>query len=185
MLVVSERVCKGCGKELPPKTWRGRDRIWCSERCRKDQYSGTCVECGAPTDGTVPGRYPGRGAPELCITCTRLRNLDRNETIIELWEDGWVELDIADHLGLSAGQVRGAIFIARKQGFPVSLHRRRNRELWPEIERRWEAGETTRQISHALGTTRFNVREMIKSMRKAGIGLEVRGHYYPKGQKAA
>lgn len=166
------RTCKGCGVELPPKTWQGRDRMWCSERCRKSQYAGACVECGGPTDGTVPGRYPGRGAPERCRTCTELRNLERNEEIIKLWEDGWVELDIADKLGLRAAQVRGTISHARiRQGIPVSLHRRRDRELWGEIERRWKTGETSGQIGDALGTSRDNIAEMVGSMRRAGIEM--------------
>src|SRR4051794_5827622 len=57
--------CRGCGTELPPQTWTGRTRQWCSETCRKAQYGGTCVTCGAPT-------YGGEGraaAPKQCKPC--------------------------------------------------------------------------------------------------------------------
>lgn len=59
------RFCQGCGADLPPKTWRGPDRKWCSEHCRKSQYGSTCIDCGAPTDGSN-GR---ERAPERCMEC--------------------------------------------------------------------------------------------------------------------
>lgn len=65
---MSERVCKGCGTALPPKTWQGRDRVWCSERCRKRQYDLTCVECGGRVDGTTPGKIPNLDEP-VCASC--------------------------------------------------------------------------------------------------------------------
>lgn len=48
--------CHGCGSDLPPKTWAGRDQKWCSDRCRKiTLYSKQCIDCGAAcnTDGSV------------------------------------------------------------------------------------------------------------------------------------
>jgi DNA-binding CsgD family transcriptional regulator len=65
---MSERVCKGCGTALPPKTWQGRDRVWCSERCRKRQYDLTCVECGGRVDGTTPSKIPNLDEP-VCASC--------------------------------------------------------------------------------------------------------------------
>jgi hypothetical protein len=46
--------CKGCGTELPPKTYKGRDRIWCSQRCRRLHYARKCIDCGGPCN--VDGR---------------------------------------------------------------------------------------------------------------------------------
>jgi hypothetical protein len=57
--------CAGCGDPLPPQTI-GRRRKWCSERCRRDTlYSGTCVDCGARTNGNDG---PGKAA-ERCRPC--------------------------------------------------------------------------------------------------------------------
>jgi hypothetical protein len=61
----SGRSCKGCGAELAPAKGPGRRRVWCSDRCRKGQYAGACVDCGAPTNG-----YDGPGkASERCRAC--------------------------------------------------------------------------------------------------------------------
>jgi hypothetical protein len=65
---MSERVCKGCGEPLPPKTWQGRDQVWCSDRCRKAQYDLTCVKCGGRVSGTDPGKMANRDEP-VCIRC--------------------------------------------------------------------------------------------------------------------
>ncbi len=61
--------CAGCGSALAPKKptpqGGGRPRKWCSERCRKGQYAGECIDCGAPTNG-----YAGPGqAAERCPSC--------------------------------------------------------------------------------------------------------------------
>lgn len=65
----------------------GREREWCSERCRKAQYAGTCVDCGAPTSGSE-----GRRAEPRCPPCTAIKNgLERTvwtrETIIAAIRD--------------------------------------------------------------------------------------------------
>jgi hypothetical protein len=61
---MTEQRCKGCRRPLPPQT-RGRFRVWCSEKCRKGQYAGTCADCGGPTNG-----YDGPGkAGERCAEC--------------------------------------------------------------------------------------------------------------------
>jgi hypothetical protein len=65
---MTERVCKGCGTPLPPKTWKGRDQVWCSDRCRKAQYDLVCVECGGRVSGTDPGRIPNLDEP-VCANC--------------------------------------------------------------------------------------------------------------------
>jgi len=58
--------CQGCGA-MGVQTTRARLRKWCSESCRKRTlYGGTCVDCGAPTNGS-DGRGPD--APKRCIPC--------------------------------------------------------------------------------------------------------------------
>lgn len=90
--LVRQGACLGCGAELPPKTWNGRDRKWCSERCRKQTlYSGTCVDCGEPTNG-----YAGIGkAGERCKKCRHAKeHADRIWTRERILADGrrWQEL---------------------------------------------------------------------------------------------
>lgn len=59
-------VCEGCGVPVPPS--RGAiPRKWCSERCRKQQYSVPCVDCGKPLNGS-DGRGPN--AAVRCVKCS-------------------------------------------------------------------------------------------------------------------
>lgn len=58
--------CHGCGAGIPRRVKGGVQRKWCSERCRKAQYAGVCVDCGAPTSGSN-GRGPA--APQRCASC--------------------------------------------------------------------------------------------------------------------
>lgn len=44
--------CESCGVLM---TGVRGNRKFCSERCRKDQYRGECVDCGGKTDGTASG----------------------------------------------------------------------------------------------------------------------------------
>lgn len=81
---VSGRNCEGCGAELPPpKRAAGRQRKWCSNRCRRvTLYAGSCVDCGNRTDGS---EGPGKAA-QRCLECSS-RHLHENrrwnqETII-------------------------------------------------------------------------------------------------------
>lgn len=61
-------VCQGCGTTLPPS--KGPvPRKWCSDRCRKQTlYGGTCVDCGATTNGS-----DGRKPEPRCGTCSARR----------------------------------------------------------------------------------------------------------------
>lgn len=61
--------CHGCGTTLPPSKGP-RAKKWCSERCRKAQYAGACIDCGGATDGSN-----GRG-PNASVRC-RACELDR------------------------------------------------------------------------------------------------------------
>lgn len=55
-----------CSNELPPNNGPGRKRVWCSDRCRRKQYAGTCVDCGALTNGhNGPGKASVR-----CVPCS-------------------------------------------------------------------------------------------------------------------
>lgn len=56
-----------CGAYIPPREpgTGGRQRMWCSDRCRKVQYGKDCRNCGKRTDGSN-GKS---GAPDLCAKC--------------------------------------------------------------------------------------------------------------------
>ncbi len=75
--------CAGCPAELPPTKINqltgvvANPRRWCSERCRKSQYAGLCVDCGAATHGSN-GR--GKRAPTRCQDCSR-----KHETATATW----------------------------------------------------------------------------------------------------
>jgi hypothetical protein len=59
----------GCPNQII-KTWGGPNPKWCSERCRKLQYSRPCVDCGKPLNGS-DGRGPD--APTRCVACSGVR----------------------------------------------------------------------------------------------------------------
>lgn len=63
---VAERTCENptCRNALPLEQSRGRPKRWCSDRCRKTQYAGICVDCGGPTDGASRG-----GVAKRCRSC--------------------------------------------------------------------------------------------------------------------
>lgn len=136
-------------------------------RARKAKQNGTCERCGGETsygNGTGPAR--------LCNDCFRGQNADRNAEIERRWEAGETGEEIAAALGLSYGAVRGWINDARqRRGRDISLHRRRNRELWPEIERLWNAGCSGSAIGKKLGISDRNAYFMIAAMRDAGISM--------------
>ena len=57
--------CQGCGEWFPIRSVHARKAKWCSDRCRKQQYAGKCVDCNGPTNG-----YNGRSnAGERCRAC--------------------------------------------------------------------------------------------------------------------
>lgn len=161
--------CAGCGTPITQPPSRGRRRKWCSDRCRKRTlYSGTCEICGGPTNGSN-GRD---AASDVCRECHEQRNAERNAEIIRRWNEDEPQWYIAEQMGLrSEEQVKGAIDRARKRGEGVSLHRRRNRSDWPEIERLYREGLTYREIGERLGISPANAANRVSRMRTAGIDL--------------
>lgn len=101
---MTERVCQTCGTVLVNPQGR---RAYCSERCRREKYAGTCVDCGARTNGYAG---PGR-AHERCVKCANrlicesgqradmVRARVRADRIVELWEAGTPVKVIAREMG--------------------------------------------------------------------------------------
>ncbi len=142
------------------------------DRKRKERYGRPCIEgCGRFTSGS-DGRA---NAPLRCIQCLHSLNEERDARILEAWERGETGEQIAAREGLTYGQVQGTVDHARRfKGKAVSLHRRRNRELWPLLERRWNEGVPVREIAAEAGITPENAYFMLGAMRKAGLGLPER-----------
>jgi len=160
---MSERECPGCGADL---TGTHRKRKWCSERCRKAQYSTPCKSCGGPTYG---GNGRGPNPPKVCAYCAATRHAERNETLVEMWEAGEPTSYIAKQLGMSENAVLAWVDRARGNGREISLRRLRNRELWPEILALRKQGLTNREIGERLDSNQASIENMIQNMRKAGI----------------
>lgn len=121
------RACAGCGVPLASNRGPGRQRKWCSERCRKRTlYSGTCVECGAPTNnGTVP-------PPRLCARCNGHRQGEANRAewepyrrlVEQMWAEGMTARQIADALGWTTKWSTAHICVLRRQqGYNLPLRR--------------------------------------------------------------
>ena len=97
--------CRACGAPLPPNKGPGRQRIWCSEKCRKTQYSTPCESCGAPTDGSA-GHGPN--APKVCSICNtahmvdyRRRQLAEHRALTErLWSEGKTLREVCALIGV-------------------------------------------------------------------------------------
>lgn len=75
--------CEVCGGEFQ----RGKAGVvprFCSDKCRKRSYGGTCVECGAATNG-----HDGIGqAPDHCSPCAnKARRIWTRETVIAAIQD--------------------------------------------------------------------------------------------------
>lgn len=59
--------CQGCSSSLPPNKAPGRERKWCSDRCRKDHlYVRHCLDCGAKLNGSDGN---GPNASVRCAQC--------------------------------------------------------------------------------------------------------------------
>jgi hypothetical protein len=120
---MTERVCKGCGGELP--NMHG-NRRYCSERCRKRQYGDPCVECGAKT---VYGAETRRVPNPRCDPCARRRKADRRVALVlamlELRRTTQLtNVGIGRELGTPASTVATELHRLRALGFdfPVSSY---------------------------------------------------------------
>jgi hypothetical protein len=90
---------------------------FCSDKCRKASYGGTCIDCGARTDGSN-GRDK---APELCRDCDKkqirdraqARWRDKNDRLAELYLAGVPLKGIAAEMGLQPNTVAVALWRLR------------------------------------------------------------------------
>lgn len=155
--------CEGCGASLP--ALRHGHRKWCSERCRRHTlYTTPCKGCGkAIYDGST-------NPPDECGQCKYRRIYgERNERIREMWEAGEPTQRIGEQLGMSESTVRHWVDSHRRiYGENLPLRRCRNRELWPKIQERLQAGMRQFEIAADLDEPPARIGSAIRNMRKAG-----------------
>lgn len=167
--------CEECGEQFEGSTHGNAKNRHCSERCRRAQYGGTCLDCGEST-------YGGAGrdaAPTRCDRCHKARNAERNERIYAAWNEGEPGWYIAEREGMTETDVLNLIDRARRRyGRDLALHRKRNRTDWPEIERLYREGKRIGEIAEALGENYDNVARMVIAMREAGYDLPPRSRRY-------
>lgn len=95
-MTATTTVCRGCGGPLLPARGPGRPVVWCSERCRKAQYSRPCADCGRPMNGSG-GR--GERAPVRCSPCQN-RTIEQREAMSRAHSGRvvWSDEDLLDAL---------------------------------------------------------------------------------------
>jgi hypothetical protein len=130
---VSERVCEACGGPLPTSH---PNRRYCSEHCRRAQYDGVCVDCGARTDG-----HDGPGKASLrCVPCANRHSIEagradmkrvrlRRERIEELWAEGLLMRQIAAEMNWSMDHLAIELHRMRRAGYDLPYRRKVSRPL--------------------------------------------------------
>lgn len=167
--------CAGCGADLTGS--HGRTK-WCSDRCRKDTlYAGKCIDCGAVTDGVKSGAHR---PVERCQDCTRTRNAERNELLLEMWEADEPTYYIAEKLGMTETAVTTWINWQRRHGKQIILRKlsgdaqeraARHRELLRLRER----GLTNAEIAEELGySSAASVVVALDHLRRKGWSVPLR-----------
>jgi endogenous inhibitor of DNA gyrase (YacG/DUF329 family) len=120
-------LCQICGAELPSQS-RGKPRKFCSEKCRKQQYSTPCVDCGAPTSGN-DGHGPR--ASKRCLPCgsahsanlAKSRGRERRALVERLWREGKLAREIGAILGWNGGAAATHISMLRARGYDLPYRR--------------------------------------------------------------
>lgn len=166
-------VCDGCGEEIEYVKKKGPARRWCSERCRKTKYAGECKKCGAPTTG-CNGRA---AAPEICDSCFKGRNADRNAALVAMWEAGANSREVAERFGMDESAVGSFLNSLRQRGVNVPMHTLPHRdyeERYRQIVELAAAGCTNKEIAAEIGSTRGSVVHMIYVARRKGFEIPAR-----------
>jgi len=141
-------------------------------RERKRRYRHPCPGCGKIVNPN------GKRPVKRCADCLRRDAEAATRPIVERWNRGEPEWYIAEQMGVSRNYVRGRIQQARKWGWQVELHRKRDRSDWPEIRRLVRQGKTAREIGEIVGDSPHNVISKVHAMRRVGHVVEWR---HPKG----
>lgn len=166
--------CRGCGATLAPTNGRGRQRLWCSDRCRRRTlYVTPCRTCGAKVyDGTA-------NPPNECGGCKHERLYgEQNRRIRQLWRRGATAPEIGQELGLPAVNVSARIQAWREGGESIPRHtlpHRDRAERYERIAELWNAEAPTAEIAKQIGTTPESVLFMVGRAREMGYDITSRG----------
>lgn len=87
------------------------------------------------------------------------------------WERAWMRSAAGRGTCVECGEPRGVGTAKKGDGLCVSCIAKRVQRRREEIARRWDAGESARQIAAALSTTRGTIAEEIRRMRAGGWEL--------------
>jgi hypothetical protein len=124
---------EGCTNELAPTKALGRPRKWCSDRCRRTQYSRECLDCGAALNGS-----DSAGRHLRCRRCAGLKHAllaGRAEAVLEMWRlretEGLLNKEIAERVGRSASTIATEFQRLRASGFSVPKAPYRGAERGP------------------------------------------------------
>jgi hypothetical protein len=145
------------------------ERHLAASRDAKARRRTPCPACGAQVGYENAGELCGRCKYDGMFAA-------RNERVFAAWNRGEPGPTIAAREGMTATAVQSLVDKHRQRhGDDLALHRRRNRELWDEIQRLWnEEGATVVQVAETLAVTRGNVSQQITAMRNAGIDVRRR-----------
>lgn len=114
-----DALCETCGERLV-YAGVGRKPRFCNARCRKRSYSGSCLDCGAPTSGCNGKDH----APSQCRSCATEQlnearsksGHQRSEIVAALYREGLTAWEAAERLGVSVATVRSLAARARNLG---------------------------------------------------------------------
>lgn len=151
--------CQGCGEPLPPQSYRGRKRKWCSDFCRRHtSYSRPCADCGKPT-------YSGdANPPERCVPCTARHKMVWTEGAILTAIRAWA----ADHGGIPPAATDWSPAMALTIGHPEKAEKFYADDAWPH----------TSTVQDRFGT--WNA-----AIRAAGLAPRPTGTYGREGEDPA
>ena len=122
--------CQGCGARLALSKAPGQPRKWCSETCRKSQYAGVCLDCGAPTSGS-DGRGPR--ASKRCSGCAgfvaaraalREQRDEYYREVERLWKAGMTTMEIASEMDTTVLTIGTRLHRMRRDGWDVPFRRK-------------------------------------------------------------
>lgn len=136
----------------------------------RNWYLGGTCRCGAPIDGSSKRAQEAK----FCSKCHSQRCVERNERLVELWENGETSQAIGKALNMSAGTVNAWIQKKRINGTPISLHQlthRDSRDRYAQIAAWVRSGLSCAEIAAELGTTRASVGMMMSRARRLGFDM--------------
>lgn len=118
--------CLGCGTAIAQPDYGARK--WCSDRCRKTQYAGACIDCDATLNGS-DGRGPNasKRCPSCQLVIARAVNSERrqctDQRVADLYRSGLSLRSIAAEIGSTVNSVATRMVRMRSEGWELPYRR--------------------------------------------------------------